>query len=1204
MTLNHRYHIVKKLGEGATGEVFLVDDAVHGNTRHAMKLLHRLTLSETFRNEVSALLTLYHPNLVRIFDFGTIRHADSPTLVGRHYLCVEYVEGSDILAWYQDLSRNNSHCVASVVMQILSALEYIHRAGMIHRDIKPENLLIVGTTPERPLVKLTDFGLSSLHRELSELPLRGTLEYTAPELLRGDAPDHRIDLYSLGATLFHLLEGRCPFEGTSPMELIKKILNDEPVFTGSSCTELVTFVSTLLQKDPAHRPPSAWEAALRFADAFGLRDPVSFRYLPRLVGRESELSVISGALHTLRDAPEGGTIHSILVTGPDGMGKTTLLERAEGMFQSSGVRVYRTSSGVPDLPASAISRLLDALTADILSESDTGRQLVTAYQPVVRPVHGPTGSYLNPEAELLARYVVECSRIMPFALFVDDFQSMDTISQDVVAAIARDSGRLVVIASSTDPDLVLAPETTVLELAELALADVRSLTQQTFGGEGHATAAIAEKLFALYGGTPAVVAEAMRRLAADLPTPREAPSAEDVAGRIAGLPQSLDQFLLQRYAALAREDQLTLGILAFCAFPARVDIVSRVLPFHPDRTYHALRTLEGAGLVAFTHGSSRVSVRQARLTPLIRAASGGARADIHASLAKALEEVTPRSLTDMQELAFQYNEAHQPAQARTWYAHAAVAAQDNAAYALAAELYQHAIACAEAAGEFVQMPSLEVRLAHAFFQAGMFRECIELASRLQHHPGIAETDTALLYKSLGLSQLQLGDHSGARTNILKALSATRDQTEILRLRQELVGMDIALGNYQSARETCREQLDRALDLGDQQLLASVYTDLGIATFFEQHYDDAIRWFEHAAGIYSRLHDTTHHTNALINIGNALSAKGEVVRAIATWNDALSASSRLGTTNQHAQILNNLGIAHYRLKRYPKAIEYYSRALELARRIHSLKGIAYALSNMGEVAFAEGWYEKALRSWEESLHAYNSMDDAHGLVEANVQLGHLHIVFGNQEQATSHLDAARKALQHTSSGLLNARFSFLEGAISLTSGDALKSHASFATARRLFEEGGEIELEALSTVRLAEAEWKAGDLQGAVGMLTRVLKNCQAFPQVEAEARYLLGCIARKAPTHVPERPISLFKRGLEVVTPEPVTELSWKLALALGEEYIDRGQTARAAESLEKARRVIEYFLGHVLSPDLKNQYLAADGRGDVLKSIEVYLNE
>ena len=352
--INHRYRIVDKLGEGGSGQVFLVEDTLKRCQQSAMKILHREGPSrglagEQFRGEASILATLHHPNLVRVYDFGFVRKAEDRSLQDRHFLTMEYIDGVTVDNWYSGLRSDTDRALhlRHIILQALEVLDHIHRQGIIHFDIKPDNLLLIsGGEKEHdlPLLKLTDFGFSITKEAALELPLRGTLEYTAPELLRREPFDHRIDLYSLGATLYQLIEGRCPFEAGDPVDLIKKVLTTDPEYGVSSGPGYVGFLPLLkglLHKDPSLRYQSAGEAASALVAGAERPLATAFDHVPSPVftGRENEKKQIGAAISSLgREHPERPEV-ALLILGPEGIGKTALLTEMIRFARASDVPV-------------------------------------------------------------------------------------------------------------------------------------------------------------------------------------------------------------------------------------------------------------------------------------------------------------------------------------------------------------------------------------------------------------------------------------------------------------------------------------------------------------------------------------------------------------------------------------------------------------------------------------------------------------------------------------------------------------------------------------------------------------------------------------------------------------------------------------------------------------------------------------------------
>ena len=252
-----RYKIVRKLGAGGMADVYLAEDQELGR-RVAIKILNDRHAGdeqfvERFRREAKNAAGLSHPNIVSIYDRGEAE--------GSYYIAMEYLEGRTL----KELIVRNGPTPVQIAIdysrQILSAVAFAHRHGIVHRDIKPHNI-VVGRDGR---LKVTDFGIArSGASQMTEAgSIIGTAQYLSPEQARGAHVDARSDIYSVGVVLYEMLTGEVPFGGDTPVEIAMKHLSTVPKEPSDLSPkvphEMDAIVLRALAKSPEDRYGSAEE---------------------------------------------------------------------------------------------------------------------------------------------------------------------------------------------------------------------------------------------------------------------------------------------------------------------------------------------------------------------------------------------------------------------------------------------------------------------------------------------------------------------------------------------------------------------------------------------------------------------------------------------------------------------------------------------------------------------------------------------------------------------------------------------------------------------------------------------------------------------------------------------------------------------------------------------------------------------------------
>lgn len=240
-TVSH-YQIIKKIGSGGMGEIYLATD-LQLNRRVALKFLPTTLLSDEdsvarFKREAQAAAQLNHPNIVTIHQVSEYE--------GRPYIVMEYIDGPTL----RELSRQKKLSLGRIIeiaLQLLEGLKVAHAAGIIHRDIKPANILC----DQHQRCKLVDFGLAAFAgtEELTKAGSTiGTIGYMSPEQVRGENVDHRSDLFSLGVVLYELIAAKPPFHRSNEAATLNAILGEEPESLTRVRPEVTTQLAATIER--------------------------------------------------------------------------------------------------------------------------------------------------------------------------------------------------------------------------------------------------------------------------------------------------------------------------------------------------------------------------------------------------------------------------------------------------------------------------------------------------------------------------------------------------------------------------------------------------------------------------------------------------------------------------------------------------------------------------------------------------------------------------------------------------------------------------------------------------------------------------------------------------------------------------------------------------------------------------------------------
>jgi len=379
-----RYHILKKLGEGGMGTVYLAEHVKMGR-KSALKVMNPGMNTDPdaiarFNREASNASRLSHPNICGIYDFGE-------TADGIIYLAMEFIEGSSLTSLIEKAGQLPPSRAASIIHQTADALQVAHDAGIVHRDLKPDNIMVARNRDGTDLVKVVDFGIAKASSSDAQKVTKtgmvvGTPEYMSPEQLAGDKLDGRSDLYSLGLVAFNCLTGMLPFAAENAQEAMIMRLTDKP----RSLADV--------------RPDIAWPAALQATLDKALVRDVDDRYKSAAqFGREFSAAI---ADMPMTQAVEAGT----MVMGAKAAPKETVPETRVNASRPSAKTLPMEAPVAVRKPAAVAARAAAGSKMPLLAGVGGGLVLVTAVGLYVTGVFGggsatipnPAGADSSPSA--------------------------------------------------------------------------------------------------------------------------------------------------------------------------------------------------------------------------------------------------------------------------------------------------------------------------------------------------------------------------------------------------------------------------------------------------------------------------------------------------------------------------------------------------------------------------------------------------------------------------------------------------------------------------------------------------------------------------------------------------------------------------------------------------------------------------------------
>jgi serine/threonine protein kinase/tetratricopeptide (TPR) repeat protein len=1049
--LNDRYRILRSLGRGGMGEVFLVEDSLRDGQRMALKTLLRQTkdhrLTAGFRHEFAELAKIRHPNLAAAYDFGRVAGTDVS------FFTTEFIDGVDLMNGTREASVEQ---LIQVAAELLRGLSFIHDHGLLHNDLKPANILLERTSCETGdrddagdldklesliygdcgRVKIIDFGLICREHTASDKIL-GTLRYISPERIQKTAADRRSDLYSLGVVLYTLFARKVPFDDNDVRKLLRLHLEAPPPPLEDVCRDLPEiiprFVHRLLAKRPEDRFPSAAAALEHLGSALGWHEaPSASRWHGKrisagaLLFREREFAALKERYDQARTGASDS--HSLVIQGPAGVGKSRLVEELRSYVQVSGGVFVEASGPVVERN---LQPILSALLAGLQTSGVAGLDKIRG---LIDDSQGESASSLS---SFIEKLVLLYTAHVPLLLHLDDFDRASDVvrrfalelihTADFRARKGRPPSKLLVVLSQRVSSERSRPQLAgdkALTLENFPPEVTRCFVYRVFGQED-IPEPLLDSLVRVSGGNPLFLIE----LANNLVERRQisySGSRWSFPQTLEGisLPESLGNLFEETLEGLGPECLEVLHWLAVSCGPMQHGVLIRCLRFEPTKLEAVLDELQRKNLVtASTPGGTTeyVLTHAGSRDILSRRLSDGRIRQLHQRLAQNIEEEYPNWEPYADELAEHWLLSGNQAGFLRFAPKAADLLRRRGDFEKAVDYHQRLVNALpdDALGKKVQSLS---RLSEMHEFLWDLNACYSDLSEIQR---LAErlmkpVDKALLLRRMACVEMAR-HHNQVADSLLDRASEVLPELApgVVRLAVEAPrvwtlwftgGHDEAeryLGRTRSTLPTlsCTEPRDRMLLVGSINHLASFLHCRGELAEAAALYQ---RNLESLAGLDQRQAECATRCA----LGGVLLDMGRSREAAENLERGLGSAKEIGDRRTLSKARERYGDYLLRFGRYRRALQVTQAALQDAEALRNPTAIANSLRTLGRIFRFANELDDAHGVLVRAANLQNESRDVMSAVLCRIELASLYLERGDAESSKRLLaDCEREARRH-------------------------------------------------------------------------------------------------------------------------------------------------------------------------------------------------
>jgi serine/threonine protein kinase/tetratricopeptide (TPR) repeat protein len=1190
--INKRYIVRKKLGEGRS-KVYNVIDTEFPEREVAAKFLPVSALKEEkeyFREEYFILQKLDHPNIIKSFELGTVlikeNDEDSEIEKFSNFITMEYFPPTALLN-YPGLKEEKK--LNQIIKQICSVLYYLHQSNYIYYDLKAENIL-VSESNGIPIIKIIDLGFARHMLADYDNNIQGTPYYIAPELLKNENHDYRVDFYSFGILLYRIVYGVFPFKSKNELDIFKAHVEEE-FDLGSTIysQKLINVIAKLIKKNPEERYQNALQIIL------DLQLPIDFDLVKDLIPAKvfSDRKDAFNILSTYLADKTSNEVFS--VTGFDGSGKTSLMLEIFRKHQSS---VFIGNSKIKT-GLEAVKYIFHKiiLTEVVYNEKEK------EYAEIIADLFDKSSiNFL----ESIKRIFNTLPSDVNLTIIFDDYNLYDDFTKESLTEIIRIfqvKGIKVILTESSDFDHYSSKLNNLCtiqlnQFTDHQLTEFLDLSYYSLYPKKEL-----KKYILLYSDLqPGNIKQFIKDLILLKVCRYENAEVtfqtnEDI---ILALQSSHEELYRMRLSNLDSPELKLAQIISAFEISIEQTVLAALLDVSQEKLKSSLYELEKKNIIDPLSLSNAPKINSFNFKKYIYSTISN-RIRFHLILANSIKKLFADF--NVIELARQFELANEPEQSIEYLKKEIRQAEEISAYSYKRSLLEKALK--------FNIPEklsseLTFNLAKTLYKLGDYKSSIENIYKLDNAKlSEGEKNELQFIKGSSLIELRKTEEGIQTLKILESGSIDRQLEN--KIIVELAYAEFDLSNFEEAEYYCDTLLkEKEISLEDQGRV------LNLLSMIEYHAKgndktslefslDALKKYE-LAKLPRRV------AGAHVNIGILCVVQGNKSEAEKHWQNALEINSAIGNLEQEGVLLQNYGVFYHDKNSYEDAIENWQRAKKIFSTIGIQNRLAETSSNMGEVYLQICDFENAYDNISRSLEIFNKIKNVEEELNTLFLLGKFWFTVGDAEELfqilskyelVSLLEDRKSEKKEINYMHLKMLYEIFSEKLSLQEKDIKQILDRYLA---LDEKNNYIEIVFLySEFLLNNSKFK---------IAFRLLNNDTIEEIVEQNIifrsyrLYLFGKIA-KYTQGVNETPaIEYFEKAYDLLEGQSIIELTWKVLYEITETYYERGNFHKAKKPRHYAYELINMIGENISNTKIRFAYFNQPERKKAIEKLILIGNQ